>query len=310
MATRTRRPAPDGARLARPGDPAGIHADGAGDDRARPDQLQPGHRLHLRLEADRPRAGSERDRQGLQDLHAAPGHVLRRGRDRALPVAVPAGSARRRGRLPPHGRRRAAPDRVPARSGQRLLGRIGRADRAPHLSARRVRSRSDAGRGRCPGRLRLRPHVQRDDADAEPRLLQPPVALGAHRGRAREPRPQRRARLGLLSLRHVGHPTLDDRRQHRRHGSAPRAAPTPPGADRAGGNGAGLRAHRAFFRSACRGATGLAWPPRGPRTVARRPDHLGRLRACRRRSSMRVMPAAGRPRAPRALSLRRRREPS
>ena len=37
--------------------------------------------------------------------------------------------------------------------------------------------------------------VQRDDADAEPRLLQPPVALDPDRGRAREPRPQRRARL-------------------------------------------------------------------------------------------------------------------
>src|SRR3989442_11669702 len=36
----------------------------------RSDQLQRGRRLHLRVEADRPQARSDRDRQGVSPLHA------------------------------------------------------------------------------------------------------------------------------------------------------------------------------------------------------------------------------------------------
>ena len=66
------------------------------------------------------------------------------------------------------------------------------ADRAPPLPARPVRAASDARRGRRARRLRGGADVQRDDADAEPRLLQPAVPVDPDRGRAREPRPQRR----------------------------------------------------------------------------------------------------------------------
>ena len=43
-----------------------------------------------------------------------------------------------------------------------------------------------------------------DDADAEPRLLQPSVALDPHLGRARQPRRQRGARRGVLPTRESG----------------------------------------------------------------------------------------------------------
>ena len=83
---------------------------------------------------------------------------------------------------------RPAPDRVPAHPGEHLHGRARRADRAPRLPARRVHAGADAGRrGRARG-LRARPDVQRVHADAEPRLLQPPDAVAADLGRARQPR--------------------------------------------------------------------------------------------------------------------------
>ena len=58
------------------------------------------------------------------DLHASAGDVLGRGRDRALPVALAAGGARRARRLPRDARARAAPDRVPARSRRRPLSAV------------------------------------------------------------------------------------------------------------------------------------------------------------------------------------------
>ena len=49
------------------------------------------------------------------------------------------------------------------------------------------------GRRRRARRLLARAHVQRDDADAEPRLLQPAGAVGADPDRARRPRAEHRA---------------------------------------------------------------------------------------------------------------------
>ena len=51
--------------------------------------------------------GAARDRQRVPDLHAAPGHLQRRGRDRAVPDAQPAGGAPRRRRDAPDDRERA-----------------------------------------------------------------------------------------------------------------------------------------------------------------------------------------------------------
>ena len=92
--TRPGRPAPARRRPARPRREAGLQAAGARRPRARPDQRQRGHRHDPRVEAHRPDDRAERDRQGVPDLHAAPGHVLGRGRDGALPVARPVGDPR------------------------------------------------------------------------------------------------------------------------------------------------------------------------------------------------------------------------
>ena len=141
VVAQARRAPPHGARLARPGRAPGLRADGAGDDRSRADQLQPRHRLDLRVAVDRPRARPDGDRQGLPRLHAPAGRVLGRRRDGALSLALSSGRAGRPGRLPAHGWARAAADRVPARAGERALGRARGADRAPALPARRVRPR-------------------------------------------------------------------------------------------------------------------------------------------------------------------------
>ena len=67
-----------------------------------------------------------------------------------------------------------------------------------------VRARPDPGGRRRARRVLARAHVQRVDADAEPRLLQPAVALDPDLGRARQPRPERGARRRLLPGRHLG----------------------------------------------------------------------------------------------------------
>ncbi len=300
LAARPRRPASDGPRLARPGDQARLHADGAGDDRARPDQLQPRRRLDLRFEADRPEPRADRDRQGLPHLHAPAGDVLGRSGDRALPVALTARDARGPGRLPPHGRRRPAADRVPARPGERLLGCSGRADRPLDLRARRVQLAADARGRSLIGRLCGGPHLQRDDAVAEPGLLQPAVALAADGRCSGQPSPQRPPRLGLLRLRHLGHPPRDDRREHRGHGRAARVAAPSPRADRAEGEHRSLRPDRARLRGARRSRVRiLACPRRGARTLVGRADRLGRRRARGGHARLRVvLPCAGSSRAP------------
>ena len=103
LAARARRPPAARHRLARSRGQAGLRPDAAGDARPRPDQPQRRHRHVRRRRAHRPDDCAERDRQGVPRLHAAAGHVLGRGRDRALPVARPARRPRRPQRLPRHG---------------------------------------------------------------------------------------------------------------------------------------------------------------------------------------------------------------
>ena len=113
VAARARRASPPRARHSRSGRQAGLHADGAGDARARPDQCQRRHRHDRGVEVDRPVHLPERDRQGLPDLHAPARDVLGRGRDRPLPDARPARDPGRPGRRAQHDRARAAPDQLP-----------------------------------------------------------------------------------------------------------------------------------------------------------------------------------------------------
>ncbi len=80
-AAETRRvPAPDLVQLARRARRQDPQADAPGHDRAGAHQLQPADQLDPRLA--RERGGAVGDRPRVPHLHAAPGHVLRRGRDR------------------------------------------------------------------------------------------------------------------------------------------------------------------------------------------------------------------------------------
>ena len=74
---------------------------------------------------------------------------------------------------------------VPAAVDQR---RPRRADHPHPLPTRGVDAGSDAGRGELPRRVQPRPGLQRRDAVAEPRVLQPAVELDPDDRRAREPR--------------------------------------------------------------------------------------------------------------------------
>ena len=142
------------------------------------------------------RARPERHRRGLPHLHAPAGSVCRRSRDRALPSPLPPRGAWRLRRLPRDRLARPAPDRLPLAARQRRHSRPRRADRPPSLRARRVHVRADACRRGRARRVRARVDVQRDDADAHPLVLQPPVALGSDGCRAREPRAERDPRRG------------------------------------------------------------------------------------------------------------------
>ena len=107
-------------------------------------------------------------------------------------------------------------------------------------------------------------------------------------------------RLGLLRLRHLGHPPRDDRREHRGHGRAARVAAPSPRADRAEGERRSLRPDRARLRGARRSRVRiLACPRRGARTLVGRADRLGRRRARGGHARLRVvLPCAGSSRAP------------
>jgi hypothetical protein len=160
------------------------------------------------------------DRRGFPDLHAAAGDVLGRDRDRSVSVALTVRLPPRHPGLPRHGlaRRRA---RSRSCSCRRASSRSSWPSRSRGSSTSAARSRPTRRRSsRRPRRLRRRAHVQRDDADAEPRVLQPAVELAADRRRAREPLPERRARRRVLAGRDVGDRALDLARQPRRVGRA------------------------------------------------------------------------------------------
>ena len=84
-----------------------------------------------------------------------------------------------------------AADRVPARACGGRERRARGTDRAPPLPARTLPSQPDAGRGELPRRVQRRPRLQRRDADAQPRVLQPPFELDPDVDRARQPLAER-----------------------------------------------------------------------------------------------------------------------
>ena len=118
-------------------------------------------------------------------------------------------------------------DRVPARAGERRVRRARRADRPRRLPARGLHAAADpGGRGLARGVL-ARPRLQRLHAHAEPRLLQPAVAVDPDVGRARQPRSQRGARRGVLLVRDLGAPAVHVDREHRGSVRAVRPLATP-----------------------------------------------------------------------------------
>ena len=106
-----------------------------------------------------------------------------------------------------------------------------RADRARRVPARRLHAAADACRGGVARGVRARPRLQRLHADAQPRVLQPAVALDPDVGRARQPRAERGARRGVLPVRNLGPAAVDGAREHRRLGRALRPAAAAAGLD-------------------------------------------------------------------------------
>ncbi len=196
LALRSRRPPPRRLRLARPDGAPGLHADDSRDPRSRPHQLQRSGGHALRLAAARSGARTDGNRQGVPHLHAPAGDLLGRDRHCALPDHVAARGDRGLGRLPRHGRSGSAADGLPARARERHGGSARDADRAPPLPAGSVHAAADDGGRRRAGRVLARPRLQRRDADAEPRLLQPPGELDPDDRRAREPRRSTRCSTG------------------------------------------------------------------------------------------------------------------
>ena len=137
-------------------------------------------------------------------------------------------SLRRLRRLPADGRRPA--------SGRSRSCSSRRASSAPCSRSRSSASSTSAAtsrRAQTPGGRRLargvlaRPRLQRLHAHAEPRVLQPAVAVDPDVGRARQPRAERRARRGLLLVRDLGAAAVDRAREHRGRLRAVRPPATP-----------------------------------------------------------------------------------
>ena len=198
--------------LARPDGQAGLQADGPGHARARADQRQRRDRDGRRRQVDRPD-----DRSEARSTRRSASTCCRRGCSRSRSRRC---SSRRSPGFATRGDMDGFRDTIARGVRQinfllipaaRRLGRPRRADRPAALRARRVRARPDARRRGRARRLLDRAHLQRDDADAEPRLLQPAVAVDPDRRRAREPRAERRALRDLLPGRRVGDPALRSR---------------------------------------------------------------------------------------------------
>ena len=138
-----------------------------------------------------PSSGADGDPEGVPHLHAPAGNVLRCDRHGALSDAVAPCVRRARERrlhgLPQHRCVGPAPDRISARAccGRECGAR--RADRAAALPARPLSSQSDARCRELPRRVQRRPRLQRRDADAQPRVLQPSLELDPDLDRARQP---------------------------------------------------------------------------------------------------------------------------
>ena len=137
----------------------------------------------------------------------------------------------------------------------------------------------DDRRRRSARRVHGRSRVQRHDADAQPRVLQPAVAMDPD-VRSRSAISALNAALdrGVLPRRNLGHPARDVDRQHRRQCGAARSccADGSVGSTAARSRRFGL-AHRDRVRTVRRGGVRrLAGARRGPRALARR---AGRCRS-------------------------------
>ena len=90
-------------------------------------------------------------------------------------------------------------------------------DRPADLRARRLHGRPDDVVAGALAAFTLGLTFNGTMLHAEPRVLQPPVAVGPDRDRAGQPRGERGARRRLLPLRHLGDPARDVARQHGGH---------------------------------------------------------------------------------------------
>ena len=141
--------------------------------------------------------------------------------------------AERPRRVSRHGQHRLAPDRLPP-DPRRVVSAVLAEPIVRLVYERGAFTEADvtvvAG---CARGVLARPRLQRLDADADPRVLRPPVELDPDRDRPRQPRPERGARRGVLPARRVGDPARDVARQHRRSRSArvlpPARLGRPPG---------------------------------------------------------------------------------
>ena len=202
-----------------------LRADAARDSDARAHQHQHLRGRALCVPARRPSSRRPRSRRRSAST-CSPGHVLRRGRDRALPDALPLRRRRKPALVQGHDRRRPSPDRVPPPAGRRGGSRARATDRPLALRARSLHGRQHRRRP-VPRRLLPRAHVQRLDAPALARLLQPAAELGADHGRPRHGGAERGARRRPLPGRRLGDSIGDVPRQRRRRRPPGRDAPQP-----------------------------------------------------------------------------------
>ncbi len=172
---------------------AGLRADAAGHARTRPDQRQRGDRHARRVEADRP-ATSRRPRSTRPSASTCSRRGCSRSRSRPCSSRRSLGSPRAAtwpasAHTVSLGLRQINFLLVPGR------GRLGRlAEPIVRLLYQRGAFEPDQTTSSRRARgLLARARVQRDDADAQPRLLQPAVAMDADADRPRRPRAERRA---------------------------------------------------------------------------------------------------------------------